>query len=885
LLLLECVLSLKTQQSSKGVLHAKAYVFDYLTDGRYEKGIAITGSSNFTLSGLSHNTELNVVVQGNDNHAALTSWFEELWNEAEEFDEALMREMKSSWAAAPARPYDVYMKTLYTLVKDRLEGEDDREILWQDEITMRLAEFQKIAVYQALQMIKDYGGAFVSDVVGLGKSFIGAAIVKHFERTQHARPLIICPAPLIEMWERYNEVYALNARIVSLGLLRETNGRNPTIREGVVVDELSAFNSLLAKYPDRDFVLIDESHNLRHSDTQRYKIVQTFLSTGKRCCLLTATPRNKSAWDVFHQIKLFHQDDLTTLPVDPPNLKEFFRLIENGERQLPSLLANILVRRTRNHILRWYGYDAETNEPLDPTRFQDYASGKRRAYVLVGGKQQFFPKRELETIEYSIEETYKGIYERLRDFLGKAKKDAKQKNAKQVLKKLSDELTYARYGLWHYLKSEKAKQEPYTNLQRAGANLRGLIRVLLFKRFESSVYAFKETVRRLLRVHEDFSKALSQNIIPAGDDAQAILYEPNDAEEKDLMDALREVSIKYRAEDFHLDKLKEYIKHDIEILRTMLGLVEPITPDKDIKLQTLKQKLAELPLAEQKKLIFTQYADTARYLYENLNPKDERKDIDVIYSSGKKKSRIAGRFAPRANPEYVFQAGDGELNAVIATDVLSEGLNLQDCNVIINYDLHWNPVRLIQRFGRIDRIGTKHDKVYGFNFLPERSLDKNLSLRERLHNRIQEIHDTIGEDAAILDRTETLNEEAMYAIYEQRSGQLSLFEDEDEYLDLNEAEEILRALRRENKAEYERIASLRDGIRSARKSFEQGTFVFCQTGRYQQLYLLNEQGDLVTRETPRILGLLKCPPETPIENLPQGYNNLVSDVSVQDKKR
>ncbi len=684
------------------------------------------------------------------------------------------------------------------------------------------------------------------------------------------------------MWERYNEVYALNARVVSIGLLRDSYLRNDS-------EELSAFNSLLAKYPNRDFVLIDESHNLRHSDTQRYKMVQTFLSTGKRCCLLTATPRNKSAWDVYHQIKLFHQDDLTTLPIDPPNLKDYFRMIEDRERQLPSLLANILVRPTRNHILRWYGYDAETNEPLDPTRFQDYASGKCRAYVLVGGKHQFFPKREPETIEYSIEETYRGIYERLRDFPGKAESKKKGKDAKQTLKKLSDELTYARYGLWHYLKAEKKKQEPYTNLQRAGANLRGLIRVLLFKRFESSVYAFMETVRRLLQTHEMFAKALSQNIIPAGDDAQTILYEPNDAEEKDLIDALRQVSIKYRAEDFHLDKLKEHIKHDVEILRTMLELVEPITPDKDVKLQTLKHRLLQSPLSGQKKLIFTQYADTARYLYESLNPEDERKDIDVIYSSGKKKSRIAGRFAPCANPEYVFQAGDEELNIVIATDVLSEGLNLQDCNIIINYDLHWNPVRLIQRFGRIDRIGTQHEVVYGFNFLPERGIDRNLALRERLHNRIQEIHDTIGEDAAIPDRTETLNEEAMYAIYEQRSGQLSLFEDEDEYLDLNEAEEILRALRRENKTEYERIASLRNGIRSARLSFEQSKFVFCQSGRYQQLYLLNEKEEIICRETPRILGLLKCLPETQTENLPQGYNNRVNDVlkqfTVEAKKR
>lgn len=867
---------------TKGRLHAKAYIFDYKQDGRYEKGIAITGSSNFTLSGLSHNTELNVVVHGNENHDALTRWFEELWAESEDFDEALMREMKSSWAAAPVRPCDIYMKTLYTLVRDRLEGDTEAEVLWDDEITTRLADFQKVAVRQAVQMIRDYGGAFVADVVGLGKSFIGAAIVKHFERTQHARPLIICPAPLVEMWERYNEVYALNARVLSMGYLRETslgsNGKN----NGDTDDVTASFNALLNKYPDRDFVLIDESHNLRYSDTQRYKLVQTYLSTGRRCCLLTATPRNKSAWDVYNQIKLFHQDEATDLPIDPPNLKNYFRMIEHGERTLPALLSNILIRRTRNHILRWYGYDASTHQPLDPSCFHEYTSGRRSAYVIVAGRHQFFPKRELETIEYSIEETYSGIYQRLRGYLGKPEKKRKNggsKSAKPAVKRLTDELTYARYGLWHYLVGDRGKSEPYASLQRAGANLRGLIRVLLFKRFESSVYAFKQTVRRLLRVHELFAAALAEGIVPAGEEAQTILYEPNDAEEADLIDALREASGKYKAEDFYVEKLAAHILHDIEILRTILTLVEPITPEQDAKLQKLKERLTRSPLQAVKKLIFTQYADTASYLYENLNPGGTIDDIEVVFSSGKSKARVAGRFAPHANPEYQFQTGEVELNTVIATDVLSEGLNLQDCNVIINYDLHWNPVRLIQRFGRIDRIGSDHDAVYGFNFLPELGIEKNLRLQEKLHNRIQEIHDTIGEDAIILDRSEALNEEAMYAIYEQKGGQLSLFEEEEEYLDLTEAEEILRVLRRENPAEYERIATLRDGIRAARTSTQKGAFVFCQAGRYQQLYLLDERGDVITREVPRILGWLKCAPELQGEELPEGYNKLVMRVA------
>lgn len=856
---------LKVKVYTKGRLHAKAYIFDYGTvfDGsgkpleRHEKGIAIVGSSNLTLSGVTHNTELNVVVQGNDNHAELKHWFNDLWDESQDFNESLMQEMKQSWAIAPVRPYDIYMKTIYALVKDRLEGEDDKDILFDSEIVQQLADFQKVAVRQAVQIIRDYGGVFVADVVGLGKSFIGTAIVKHFERTNHARPLIICPAALTDMWERYNEVYELNARVLSMGYLRE--------------DDETAANPLLkdTKYHDRDFVLIDESHNFRYPDTQRYKLVQQFLSTGRQCCFLTATPRNKSAWDVYYQIKLFHQNDKTDLPIDPPDLKEYFKLIEKGEKQLPALLSNVLIRRTRNHILRWYGFDSMTHQKVDPSNFRQYLDGKKRAYVIVGGKHQFFPKRELDTIEYSIEATYQGLYQELRGYLGKSRKG-------YPIEPVPGELSYARYAIYHFVTKDKQKREPYASLHRAGMNLRGLVRVLMFKRFESSVFAFSETIKRLLVVHQRFSDALAQGIVPAGDKAEDLLYEPNYGEEQDFMDALRAASGKYNVADFDIDRLRRHIDHDIELLKKMLKLVEPVTPDKDAKLQKLIMKLNEKPLKDGKRLIFTQYADTARYLYANLNPQAKRADIDVIFSGDKSKTKVVGRFAPKSNPEYQFASGEKELMTVIATDVLAEGLNLQDCDKIINYDLHWNPVRLIQRFGRIDRIGSDYDVIYGFNFLPETGIERNLGLRQKLHNRIQEIHDTIGEDSAILDKTETINEEAMYAIYEKDGGQLSLFDDEEgELLDINEAEELLRQLKRSNPEEYERISNLRDGIRTVKPSSQKGLYVFCQAGRFQQLFITDEKGSMVTREVPQILGTIKCGSDLPGLPLPKEYNGTV----------
>jgi hypothetical protein len=308
----------------------------------------------------------------------------------------------------------------------------------------------------------------------------------------------------------------------------------------------------------------------------------------------------------------------------------------------------------------------------------------------------------------------------------------------------------------------------------------------------------------------------------------------------------------------------------------MLALVEPITPKQDDKLQTLIARLARPPLSEGKVLIFTQYADTARYLWEQLDPSGKRGDIEVIYGGEKSKLRVVGRFAPKANPEYRRARGESEIMTLVATDVLAEGLNLQDCDKIVNYDLHWNPVRLIQRFGRIDRIGSDFDVIYGFNFLPETELDRQLGLKAVLHHRVQEIHDTIGEDSAILDNTEQLNEEAMYAIYEARGDQLPLWEEvEQEFVDLDEAEEMFRRMREEDPAEFQRIADLRDGVRSALADRGRGVFVFCQAGRYQQLALADDEGEIATREVPKVLAAIQCAPEAPARPLPQGYNTAV----------
>jgi len=860
---------LKVRVYTKGRMHAKAYIFSYGDTynlmgepiQKHEKGIAVVGSSNLSLAGVSHNSELNVVVSGNNNHDELCKWFDELWDESQEFDEALMEEMKQSWVLAAATPYDIYMKTLYSLVKARLDESDAGNLLWDDDIFRQLTRFQQDAVKQATGMIRKNRGVFVADVVGLGKSFIGAAILKHFERTEGRKAVILSPATLVPMWERYRDDYDLKATVVSMGML--TAGEDG---ENFLLD-----NDI---YADRDFLLIDESHNLRNVGTQRYRLVTEYMAgdPNRRCCLLTATPRNKTAWDVFNQIKLFHPADRTDLPIDPPDLRRFFAMIEKHERNLPDLLTHVLIRRTRNFVLRYYGYDSETNERVDPTDFTPYLTGLRRAYVKVGGNNQYFPRRELKTIQYSIEDTYQGLYQELRDHLGKAHKEKSK-----LPKSYDGEMTYARYGLFRYVQDSAATREPYKNLKSTGPNLKGLARVLLFKRFESSVEAFRKTVGRFLESNRRFLAALESGMVPAGESAQFKLYQTDDYEEQDFLDELQKDSEKYLPEDFHFDLLKAHVAHDIDVLEELLAKVEPITPERDAKLQKLLTLLPDETLNKGKRLIFTQYSDTAEYIFEHLN-KSGRADVDVITGDvSKSKFRLVGRFSPHSNPDYKLQSDESELNTVVATDVLSEGLNMQDCDTIINYDLHWNPVRLIQRFGRIDRIGSTHDKVLGMNFLPETKLDDHLHLRETLEKRIKEIQDTIGEDSAILDPTEKVNQEAMYAIYDDKPANLDLFEPE-EPMGLGEAEGILRQLRADDPAEFDRIASLRDGLRSGMDSLTPGIYVMCQAGDFQQLFFADSKGNIETRDASTILGRLRCTPSTPTAALPADYNASVMKI-------
>lgn len=836
---------------TKGRLHAKAYIFDFKRGLMYD-GAGIVGSSNLSLSGLVHNTELNACLDGNANHAELKRWFDELWDEAEDFSAVLMDEIQKSWAAHPATPYEIYLKSLYALVRDRLGESQDTRLLWEAEMPP-LAEFQRVAVEQARRILSTTNGVFIADVVGFGKTYIGTALLKHWNLYYNAYAVVVCPRSLVRMWENFLARYGIWGTVVSMGMLSQSGNERMLLTD--------------VRYSNAGIVLIDESHNFRSQDAQRYKALQLF-TQNRPCILLTATPRNTSAWDIYHQIKLWHPDDRTALldPPNPPNLADYFRRVEppNGNAptaSLRDLLDKILIRRTRRHVLDFYG---ETD-----------AQGRR--FVSVQGQPMYFPDRHLETVSYSIEATYGAqVYAALRELMG--------------------QLTYARYNLFPYVLPQYQQQPRYRRLQTASGALRGLMRILLFKRFESSVAAFRSTITRLYNIHELFIQSLDAGFIPAGEEAQSLLYNTDRDDQIDFADYeddLREASREYHLEHFDGDVLREALASDLSLLAHMEQLVEPITPQLDDKLQVLREMLrrghnpyekTSLPgtLPTGKILIFTQFSDTAQYLHDNLRDIVGDKLIRRVDSDTSDLLEVVGRFAPRAN---AYEIGTGqELRVLVATDVLSEGLNLQDGDHVINYDLHWNPVRLIQRVGRVDRLGSLHARVYVFNFLPEAGMERQLRLQERLSHRAQDIHDTIGEDAFILSPTERLNEEAMYAIYSGDSRVLDAAEEQAPF-SLLEAEEIIRQLRQDDPDFFEYIRNLPDGIRSSRSDAGvQGVYVLCEAqdrrgdARYRRLFLVNDQGDEITSEMPTILRYLQCEFDEPRQAIPTGYNQLITDV-------
>lgn len=794
---------------TKGTLHSKAYLFD-LPEKDYLEGIAIVGSSNLSISGMRNNSELNIKVTNPNDYKEIKKWFDVLWEESEDFNEMFMNVIKESWIQKKVTPYEIYIKTLYNLVKDRIEIKDHTKLTTFDESL--LFPFQKDAYNRSLDILEtnNQSGVFISDVVGLGKSYIAIALMSYYWSVKQKASLIICPASLVSMWEDYKDEYHIRCKILPYSeLLYDNKPADYTLNDD-------------PEYDGYGVVVIDESHNFRNSNSQRYKILAPYLQD-KKVILLTATPQNNTVWDLYHQIKLFHQSDITDLNIVPNNLRTYFRNNEENPDKIAELLQNFLIRRTRNDIKSSPRY-----KELDIK----------------------FPHRKLNTLEYSIEETYEvagkgSIYERIIDML--------------FSNDTPSRYNYSIYDLTSFLKKNRKKERVYVGLSYLGELVRGLLRVLLFKRLESSAEAFYNSIDRMIQRHDYILESMKQGYIITGKAEQLQLFLDADNPEE-----IEGKINKYNLEDFEEDKLKEAISNDRAILVEVKNLVSPILKsyEFDKKVVKLIDEVIE-KYKDEKILIFSEFTDTVHYIHRvisKLYPNIKSARISAQAYNSVEKADIVRRFSPKSQTIKGMPYGKEEIQILVSTDVLSEGQNLQDCRIVVNYDFHWNPVRLIQRIGRVDRIGSEADEIEVFNFLPDRNIERNIGLLERVQNRINEIQKIFALDSKVLSEDEILNERSVFAIYSDRDE--NILDADDSILTIyDKAEKIMLELKNSNPLEYERIIKLKDGVRTAFKSDKKGTYAYLCSGNLNRLYFYN--GKEIIQNISDILPLIEATTEDP----------------------
>lgn len=761
----------------KEPLHAKLYLFEY-KDPRHGLGEAIVGSSNFSVSGFGLNTELNVRVLGDENYKILSKWFEKRWRESEkaEFTTLAQKAIKNSWAFnKEVTPFRIYLRVLHEIFSYK---EPDSELEFEKE----LYRYQRDAVIDAYQRLQKYNGVFISDVPGLGKTYIGAALLSHLE-TEGKTAIVISPPRLVEYWrEVLSEFGSAKAKVFSLGKLEE-------ILE----------NEKLLK---RKVVLVDESHHFRNPETKRYRDLEK-ICQGKQVILLSATPQNLSIWDIYWQLKLFTPYEANhNFRIYPIELKKYFEACEKGNENIEDLISQIFIRRTRSDIKE---------------RYPD--------------EKIIFPERKGPyRVDYSIEEVYEGgLY--------------------QKLKELINELTYARYNLGKYAKSEKFDPDEFQRLKVAWVNLQRLVKINLYRRLESSVQAFRDSLNTHLKIHQGFKEILvKENKVWVGDidKLEEFIQKLENGEEIEW----REKENFYETEKFNIEELKNDLEKDIKIFEEIQRLVKNISPEDDDKLQKLIEILKREPIKDKKVIIFSCFESTVRYLYENLKNKFEK--VDFVTGGEKVLSKIK-RFAPKANHAKIKPKE--EIKILIATEILAEGLNLQDGQVVINYELHWNPVRIIQRIGRIDRIGSEYDEIYVYNFFPETAAERELKIEEKVTRRIEEIIQNFGYDQKTIGLDEPTVRKKLFEIYTEKPEGI---EEIEEKSDAKYFEFEFKKLIEEYPEEYKKALELPAMVHCAKPSEEKGLIVFCRADDYFRLRLANEKGDIISKDDWEILKVLKC---------------------------
>ncbi|MFA4662425.1 helicase-related protein [Pyrococcus kukulkanii] len=795
-------------------MHAKAYLFYSPT----RMNIGLVGSSNFTLGGFFGNTELNALVQST-HFESLRRWFEEIWNEAVDFNPALLRIINESWAGqvpgSLPSPWEVFIRGLYELYKDVLDKERGFLLRMLEGV---LYNFQRDAVKRAISIINKYGGVLISDVVGLGKSYIGLALLEHYSLLDllegYPREVaVIAPPWLVKYWENLLREFNIPGRVFSSGLLSHRE------RSKDKYEDMERYIRFVRT------VLVDEAHHYTNPNTKSYKNLQELLM-GKRVILLTATPYRKRYRDIINQIRLFRPERSHPFPITPQTWDDLTRAIEKGEVDPSYVLREIMIRRTRHDIIKLYG-------------------GQGNCIKVGRRKKLCFPERILHTLTYRISDVYvsetipnEAVETILED------SDVSIKNDLYTLLLAGiQSMKYARFALYEYVHPRFRNTDPYRDLSSAGRALRGLRKILYLKRLESSWYALYKTLERDIIRTTNFIKFVENGFIPAGDEFEDILLgkipgksqEAKILSDEEVKEVIKEYKPTYKAGAFKVKELLSDLEYDLKKLKAMKEILEPLkrkfeaNPKNDPKLAVLAEEILKMrEKGIRKILIFSEFDETVQWIYRGLRdllPELREKIAYVSSTSGGVLDKIR-RFAPKANGYEEYISPEDEIDILISTDMLSEGLNLQDANVVINYDLHWTPIKLIQRIGRVDRIGTEHDTIHVYNFLPERELEENLKLVDKVKRRIAEFNKALGADGRILEETEEWNPSAIEAIYGAKTLEEIEVDTEKSLLSVTTlAEKLVREFIEENPEKFEKLKS-RYSMRSIAKSKSKDYYAF-----------------------------------------------------------
>ena len=764
-------------------IHAKLYIMSFL-EGDRDAGRVITGSSNFTQSGLVDNLEFNVELKTRGDYEFARAKFEELWKDAVDVkDKYIQTIQEKTWLNNTITPYQLYLKFLYEYFKDELRQSDEVIFRYAPQEFKRL-EYQEQAVLNAKKILDEYGGVFISDVVGLGKTYVSAMLASQID----GRTLVLAPPVLLDKanpgsWPNVFSDFRVPADFESLGKLEQLTRRGTE------------------KYKN---VFIDEAHRFRtESNTTYEKLAQ--ICRGKRVVLVTATPLNNTPKDILSQIKLFQNAKKSTIP-NVANLESFFSRLEQKMKKLDrqkdhekflqtakenakeireSVLKYLMVRRTRKEIENYFSDDLK-NQNLK------------------------FPEVENpEPVFYQLNNEESEIFSQTVDLIARKFK-------------------YARYMPMLYYKGEDKPDQLEIQSQK---NMGRFMKILLIKRLESSFYAFRNTVNRFISYYDLFLKELAKGNVYVSKKYANKIFELLDSDDDTAIQKLLESdrARRYPAKDF-TEGLKKDIENDLQILKKIQELWRGIK--RDPKLISFVDILSTRPVLKKNKLIvFSESKETVEYLAKNL---DNKFPNAVLAFSGGSSAVVRGKVIENFDARARFPKDDYRI--LITTEVLSEGVNLHRSNTVINYDIPWNPTRLMQRVGRINRVDTEFDKIYSFNFFPTEQSNDQIKLKEAAEAKIQAFISLLGADARLLTEGEAIESHELFN--RLISKKTITGEDEGDESDLKYLQ-VIRGIRDKDPDLFEKIKRLPKKARTVRQygDKENQLMTYFRKGKLQKFFL------------------------------------------------